>query len=195
MNTVAGICGHALIGRLGGSAGSPFVIFTRRYAKAYYNFIYTVFVRCGRKPAVAAHKNHVCVLLNINGNILAGGQVVCVKEHELFRKLSFFIGKQILFVIVHAAVNSLNFVHNIVVRIVYLGKIRGDIAKIAAQLRNNRLVVAEVLVYGVLKLAEIAVIAVYKLLEGLCVLLIFNKGFVHGNKGVLIISVVEIIVL
>ena len=194
MNHVAGICGHILVGRLGGSAGSPFVIFLR-YAIAYYNFIYFVFVRCGRKPAVAARKNHVFVLLNINGNILAGGQVVCVKEHELFRKLSFLIGKQILFVIVHAAVNSLNCAYSIAVRIVYLGKICGDIAEIAAQLLDHGLVVAEVLVYRFLKRSEIVVIAVYKLLEGLCVLLIFNKGFVHGNKGVLIISVVEIIVL
>ena len=55
--------------------------------------------------------------------------------------------------------------------------------------------VAEVLVYRFLKRSEIAVIAVYKLFEGLCVLLIFNKGFVHREQGVLIISVVEIIVL
>ena len=165
------------------------------------DFIYTVFVRCGSKPAVAAGKNHICVLLNINGNFLAGGQVVCIKEHNLFDKLSFLVGKEVLFVIVHAllicvsAIDSLDCAYNIAVRIVNLGEILWEIAEVAAQLRNNRLVVAEVLAYSVLKRDKIAVIAVYKLLEGLCVLLIFNKGFVHRNKGVLIESVVEIIVL
>ena len=55
--------------------------------------------------------------------------------------------------------------------------------------------VAEVLAYGILKRDKVAVIAVYKLFEGLCILLIFNKGFVHGNKGVLVESVVEIIIM
>ena len=88
----------------------------------------------------------------------------------------------------------MNCAYNIAVRIVYLGKIRRDIAEVAAQLLDHGLVVAEVLVYRFLKRSEIVVIAVYKLLEGLCVLLIFNKGFVHGNKSVLIISVVKIII-
>ena len=133
--------------------------------------------------------------MNINGNLFAGGQVVCVKKHKLFDKLSLLFGKEALFVIVHSAVDALDSSYNILVRIVYLGKILGDIAEIAAQLRNNRLVVAKVFVYCILKCDKVAVIAVYKLFKGLCVLLIFNKGFVHREQSVLIISVVEIIIM
>ena len=165
-----------------------------RFTIAYNKFIYNVFVRCGSKPTIATHKNYVCVLLNVNGNFLAGGQVVFVKEHDLFRKRSLLIGKQILFVIVHAAVNLLDFSYNTAVRIVHLGEIIGNIAEIAAQLLDHDLVVTEVLVYGALKLCKVTVVAVYQFLKGLCVFLICHKRLIHRDYGILVYAVVEIII-